>query len=104
MTKHIIEKIKNPEELNGNDNNDSWLLLIYDDETNKMKWQAFIYETIEGYDNLNGVKNENKKMKNKEDIKKEVEFLEMLEREHNNKKRLESIRLRIAFLIKELEK
>jgi len=46
MTKHIIAKRKNPEELG----KDSWLLLIYDDETNKMKWEAFTYDTIGGWE------------------------------------------------------
>ncbi len=49
--KHIIERIKNSEV-----GDDSWLLLIYDDETNKMKWQAFPYGTIEGYDDLENSK------------------------------------------------
>jgi len=39
---------------------------------------------------------ENKKVKLR--IKREIAFLEMLENEHNNKKRLESIRLRLVFL------
>ena len=61
--KHIIEKIKNPEELKDRPG-DSWILLIYDDETNEMKYQAFPYEIIEGYDNIEFDKKENIYKKN----------------------------------------
>ncbi len=49
--KHIIEKIKNPKEFEDGIG-DSWILLIYDDETNEMKYQAFPYEIIEGHENI----------------------------------------------------
>lgn len=50
--KHIIEKIKNPDEFEyTKEHGNSWLLLIYDDETNKMKYEGFPNEIIEGFDN-----------------------------------------------------
>jgi len=39
-----------------------------------------------------------------ERLEREIAFLKMLESEHNNKKRLEDIRLRLRFLEKEVLK
>ena len=51
--KHIIEKIKNPDEFEDiKEHGNSWLLLIYDDEINKMKYEGFPNEIIEGFDNV----------------------------------------------------
>lgn len=52
--KHIIETIRDIEELG----EDSYLFLIYDDEQNKLKWEAFREEDIEGWELKNEDENE----------------------------------------------